>query len=154
MNPQAALLKANIDADIQEIEALYGRLSDYANALTTTEQAILAGYYLNNLYNAFENISLNVARTFENQIDNRGQWHSSLLKRMTLDIEGIRPKLWCAEAYKSLDELRRFRHIFRHAYTIELDPQRMMIVIIQAQHLHHFYQTDLDQFKAFLNTLI
>lgn len=153
MNPQAALLKANIDADIQEIEALYGRLSDYANALTTTEQAILVGYYLNNLYNAFENISLNVARTFENQIDNRGQWHSTLLKRMTLDIEGIRPKLWCSETYKSLDELRRFRHIFRHAYTIELDPQRMMIVIVQAQHLHHAYRADLDQFKAFLDTL-
>lgn len=154
MNPQAALLKANIDADIQEIEALYGRLSDYANALTTTEQAILAGYYLNNLYNAFENISLNVARTFENQIDARGQWHTTLLKRMTLDIEGIRPRLWYSETYKSLDELRRFRHIFRHAYTIELDPQRMMVVVIQAQRLQRLYRADLDQFKAFLNTLI
>lgn len=124
MNPQAALLKANLDADIGEIESLYGRLADYVNALTTTEQAILAGYYLNNLYNAFENISLNVARTFENQLDNRDQWHTALLKRMTLDIEGIRPKLWRGETYKSLDELCRFRHIFRHAYTIELDPHR------------------------------
>lgn len=101
MNPQSALLKANIDADIREIESLYGRLADYINDLTTTEQAIVAGYYLNNLYNVFENISLNIAKTFENNLDDRGQWHTALLKRMTLDIEGIRPKLWQEETYKT-----------------------------------------------------
>jgi hypothetical protein len=153
MNPQSALLKANIDADIREIESMYGRLADYINDLTTTEQAIVAGYYLNNLYNVFENISLNIAKTFENNLDDRGQWHTALLKRMTLNIEGIRPKLWQEETYKSLDELRRFRHIFRHAYTIELDPQRMTIIMAQAQRLKNLYQADLEQFKSFLDTL-
>lgn len=43
MNPQAALLKASIDADIQEIESIYARLGSYTSA-TTTEQAIVAGY--------------------------------------------------------------------------------------------------------------
>ncbi|NJN21473.1 MAG: hypothetical protein HC812_10190 [Leptolyngbya sp. RL_3_1] len=113
MNPQAALLKASIDADVKEIESLYERLANYADALTTTEQAILAGYYLHNLYNAFENICLNVARSFENQISDRSQWHALLLKRMTLDVEGFRPKLLSTEAYRALDELRRFRHVFR-----------------------------------------
>lgn len=88
MNSQAALLKASIDADIQEIEVLYERLANYASA-TTAEQAIVAGYYLHNLYNAFENICLNVARTFENQVDDRSQWHAVLLKRMTLDVESL-----------------------------------------------------------------
>ena len=44
MNPQAALLKANIDADMWEIESLYDQLAAYADTITTTEQAILAGY--------------------------------------------------------------------------------------------------------------
>lgn len=153
MNPQAALLKASIDAEIQEIEKLYQQLEIYASPLDTKEQAILAGYYLHNLYSAFENICLNVAKTFENQIDDRSQWHSVLLKRMTLDIEGLRPKLLSAETYRCLDELRRFRHVFRNAYTIELDPQRIAIVIAQAQRLQALYQTELDQFKTFLDSL-
>ena len=153
MNAQAALLKANIDADISEIESLYERLENYADAPTTTEQAILAGYYLHNLYNAFENICLNVAKTFENQIDDRSQWHTVLLKRMTLDVEGLRPKLLSTEAYQCLDELRRFRHLFRNAYTIELDPQRIVIVITQAQRLQKIYQSDFKEFKAFLDSL-
>ncbi len=152
MNPQAALLKANIDADLREIESLYARLSDYATA-TTTEQAILAGYYLHNLYNAFENICLNVSKAFENQIDDRGQWHAILLRRMTLDVEGLRPKLLSDEVYQCLDELRRFRHVFRNAYTIELDPQRVAIVIAQAQRLRNSYPPDIKRFKAFLDSL-
>jgi hypothetical protein len=153
MNPQAALLKASIDADIREIEALYQQLEIYANALESKEQVILAGYYLHNLYCAFENLCLNVARAFENQIDDRSQWHAVLLKRMTLDIEGVRPKLLSIEVYKCLDELRRFRHVFRNAYTIELDPQRIALVILQAQRLKELYKPNLDQFKGFLDSL-
>jgi hypothetical protein len=152
MNPKASLLKASIDADIQEIEAMYVQLANYAN-ITTTEQAILAGYYLHNLYNAFENICLNVAKTFENQIDDRSQWHAILLKRMTLDIEGLRPKLLSAEVYQCLDELRRFRHVFRSAYTMKLDPQKTAIVITQAQRLQILYPSDFIQFKTFLDSM-
>ncbi|ASC72510.1 hypothetical protein XM38_034680 [Halomicronema hongdechloris C2206] len=62
MNPQAALLKANIDADVREIESLYERLANYAAALTTTEQAILAGYYTNQTGNGQRVEILNDAR--------------------------------------------------------------------------------------------
>ena len=152
MNPKIALLKANIDADIREIESLYARLGDYASA-ANTEQAILAGYYLHNLYNAFENICFNVAKTFENQLDDRSQWHAVLLKRMTLNVEGIRPRLLSDDVYRCLDELRRFRHVFRNAYTIELDPQRIENVIAQAQQLERLYKSDLENFKAYLDTV-
>ncbi len=40
-----------------------------------------------------------MAKTFENQIDDRSQWHSVLLRRMTLDIEGVRPHLLSSDAY-------------------------------------------------------
>lgn len=151
MTPKAALLKANIDADLAEIQKIYEFLAHYST-VDTLEQAILAGYYLNNLYSAFENICLNIAQTFEHQIDDRSRWHAALLKRMTLDIESIRPKLLSPATYTALDELRRFRHIFRNAYTLELDPQRLQLVLYHAQQLQQYYPADLAQFKAFLNS--
>lgn len=152
MTPQAALLKASIDADVREIESLYGRLAQHSGNLTTTEQAILAGYYLHNLYNAFENICLSVAKAFENQVD-REQWHSALLKRMTLDVEGLRPRLLGEEAYRCLDELRRFRHVFRKAYTVDLDPRRVALVVDEAERLQGLYKAEFERFKAFLDNL-
>lgn len=83
MNTRAALLKANIDADLAEINRFYEQLANYLQPLETIEQTIVVGYYLHNLYTAFENISLNVARTFENQIDDQRQWHAMLFQSRT-----------------------------------------------------------------------
>ncbi|PSN17494.1 hypothetical protein C7271_17445 [filamentous cyanobacterium CCP5] len=62
---------------------------------------------------------------------------------MTLDIESIRPRLLSIEVYQCLDELRRFRHVFRNSYTVELNPQRMAIVVNQAKKLEGLNKADL-----------
>ena len=74
------------------------------------------GYQLHNLYGAFEQLFKETARFFENRVD-AGSCRADLLRRMQLEIQGIRPALLSAETASGLDELRRFRHFFRHAYT-------------------------------------
>jgi uncharacterized protein YutE (UPF0331/DUF86 family) len=89
------------------------------------EKVVYLGYFLHNLYCAFEDLFKEVARIFENQVLDPSLYHRELLKRMCFDIPGIRPGLLSEESYKVLDELRRFRHTFRHAYTYKLDPERV-----------------------------
>jgi len=72
---------------------------------------------------------------------------------MTLDIEGIRPRVLNAPAYDSLDELRRFRHVFRSAYRLQLDADRLALVVRKARTLQAVYEADLHQFIAFLDEL-
>jgi hypothetical protein len=69
------------------------------------------GYTLHNLYTAFESYFLRIAKFFENDIEEPGR-HRSLLERMTLRIEGMRPSLFGLDFLPRLDELRRFRHAF------------------------------------------
>ena len=59
--------------------------------LVDQEQMIAVAYYLHNLYCAFESIFQRVAEGVENRISDRTIWHAELLRRMTLDIEGVRP---------------------------------------------------------------
>ncbi len=154
MNPQISTLKASLKEDQEEIERIYQQLEGYANQPNDPKDIIVMGYYLHNLYSAFENICLNVAKTFENQIEDLSQWHAALLKRMTLDIEGFRPHLLSREMYHCLDELRRFRHLFRNAYGIELDAERLAIVFNHAQRLRRLYPAELACFDAFLDSLV
>lgn len=56
--------------------------------------------------------------------------------------------------YDALDELRRFRHVFRHAYAISLDADRLQLVIRKAERLRKLYRPQLEAFDAFLQTLI
>ena len=120
----------------------------------TAEEALIAiAYRLHNLYTAAENIFLNIARTFGNQIDDRAAWHAELLDRMRLDLMPLRPAVIDTDAYEKLHELRRFRHLFRAAYGIELDPERMELVLRKALALRETLPRQTQAFLAFLRDL-
>ena len=49
----------------------------------------------------------------------------ALLADAAMDLRGLRPSLFPVQVEGDWDELRRFRHFLRHAYPLELDPQRL-----------------------------
>jgi hypothetical protein len=154
MNVQIQTLKAEIAADLKAIAEIYDALTEYDTRLTGDERVIVLAYYLHNLYCAFESIFQRVASVFGNQIADRSGWHAGLLRRMTLDIEGVRPRLLSDQSYDCLDELRRFRHLFRSAYRMRLDAERLALAYRRARVLERIYRADIEQFLAFLDGLI
>jgi uncharacterized protein YutE (UPF0331/DUF86 family) len=143
-----AVLKAEIKGQIQEIEGIYTRLEDRKRK---KDKAAIesVGYQLHNLYCAFEDLFKIVAETFENQVNDKSKYHLELLRRMTIPIEGVRPPLLSKECFLLLDNLRSFRHFFRHAYSYELDERKVKIVLEDVLTLREVYRKDID---AFLNS--
>ncbi len=140
------VLKADIDAQIREIETIYAKLDERRqeeNRLTGIESI---AYQLHNLYCAFEDLFKIIANTFENNIQDKASYHIELLKRMAISIEGIRPSLVSQESYALLDNLRSFRHLFRHAYSYELDIRKVRIVLDDAMKLREIYRKDTNIF--------
>ena len=78
MNEKMTVLKADLEADELQINKIYQELATYERPLTDRYRTIAVGYYLHNLYTAFEHTCLLVAETFENQIGDRTQWHALL----------------------------------------------------------------------------
>jgi len=153
MSEATKLLQADLAADERVIARLYEALSSIWDTLDTPEAAIVAGYYLHNLYMAFEHSFERVAETFENQISDKSKWHAQLLHRMILDVPDMRPRLVSDEAYECLDELRRFRHVFRSAYTVNLDRERLKLVVRRARRLREIYPEELSRFQKFLSQM-
>ncbi len=85
------------------------------------------GYTIHNIYNALESYFLRVSRFFENDLP-PSAWHRELVERMTIEIEGLRPRLLDRALAQHIHELRAFRHVFRNIYGTRLDPQRIRIV--------------------------
>lgn len=144
-----AILRSEIKAQIREIDTIYNKVQERKRKRGKTGVESL-GYQLHNLYCAFEDLFKIVADTFENQIQDKSQYHIELLKRMTIPIEGVRPPLLSQEGYYLLDNLRAFRHFFRHAYTYELDERKVKIVLEDAMKLKGLYWQDI---KVFLDSL-
>ncbi len=155
MNGKFIILINSIRRDLDAIAAIYDELERHPlSAETDNDVLIVIAYYLHNLYNAFENIFQNIAAVFENSIEDEGRWHAQLLERMGLDAMPLRPAVIDDAVYEALDELRRFRHLFRHSYMIELDPQRLQLVWRKALDLKGIYREQLEVFVAFLQDLV
>lgn len=96
-----------------------GAIIDRIRTGSTADEAetVFLGYQLHNLYSALEDLFKKVAACFENQVDDLARYHRDLLQKMSFSVPGVRPNLLTRENYQLLDELRRFRHVFRRAAT-------------------------------------
>lgn len=140
-----SLFKASVEAQRREIERIFDRIEERRQGEGVAYLESLA-YQLHNLYCAFEDLFKIIAEFFENRIEDRARYHRELLWRMKIPIEGVRPALLSEESYKLLDSLRAFRHFFRHAYSYELDPRKVALVVEDALKLKKLYQRDIDRF--------
>jgi hypothetical protein len=154
MSESFLVLDRAVRADLNIIARLYAEIGhpDLCDD-ATQEQLIVLSYRLHNLYNAFENIFRNVAAVFENSIDEAAGWHAQLLQRMRLDLVPVRPALIDQPAYEKLDELRRFRHLFRSNYGIELDAERIRLVLRKALQLREIYLAQMEGFLALVRAV-
>lgn len=111
------------------------------------------GYTIHNLYNAFEGYFFRVAKFFENNIA-EPNWHKGLLERMTLDIEGIRPALIDIPMCQRIEELLKFRHVFRNIYKSPLVPAKVEFANQAARDLASDFWSAHQRFLDFLQKLI
>ncbi len=140
-----SLIEAAINTQSVEIERIFGKIEDRRRGEGEASLESLA-YQLHNLYCAFEDLLKIVADFFENHIDDSAHYQSALLWRMKMPIEGVRPALLSEASYRLLDSLRAFRHVFRHAYSYELDPKKLALVLEDALKLREVYHRDIDNF--------
>lgn len=150
---EVAVLKADVGEQIKAIDKAYRKIAARKKRYTKDEEALDSmAYQLHNLYCAFEDLFRIIADHFENHLTDELGWHTELLKRMKIHIDGVRPALISESTYKLLDELRGFRHVFRHAYAKELDPIKIKVVLQKALALRKVYKNEfnrfLDQIKA------
>ena len=140
------LLEAELLRSHRIIEQIYGRMLDEQPTFKDKVQYLNSmAYHLHNLYGAHEQLFEIVARFFENQI--RGErYHTDLLRRMELEIKGVRPALLSCTVHESLNELRHFRHFFRHAYVAKLDADRLDRVVQIAIKLRDPFRQDMEHF--------
>jgi hypothetical protein len=124
-------LKAELLADmlvLEELEDKYRLIHAKLERIEPDEFDYVAlAYTIVNLYGIIENYCLRIAKCFENDVD-KLTWHRDLIKRMALEIEGIRPALLRSKDVPLIDELRAFRHVFRHIYQSEMDAEKLALV--------------------------
>jgi len=151
MEARLAVLFAEIDYQWNQILKIYKSIEEKLKRLKENKDnedlRDSLAYRLHNLYCAYEDLFKIIAKFFENRIEDPARYHIELLRRMLIEIKGIRPSLISEESYTYLNELRGFRHVFRHAYAIELDVDRIIALAEKSLILKSLFEEDLKRFK-------
>lgn len=144
------LISSEIKAQLGQLELILAKLRERDAQFAGGEPVVFEGaaYHIHNYYSAVEDLLKIVATAFENNIDDPSRWHSELIDRMTLVIEGVRPRLLSDETATLLHRLRSFRHFFRHAYRVELDSTEIQANVERVQQVHPLLLTDAAIFLA------
>lgn len=126
-DPQKRLLIADLEAQFTIIREIDQKLKQRANSLNPDDEIRLESiaYQIHNLYGASEGLLQIIAKYCENNISDSSQWHHLLLKRMMVDVPGIRPAFLDSDTYAILNSLRGFRHFFRYGYGTTIDYQQL-----------------------------
>jgi uncharacterized protein YutE (UPF0331/DUF86 family) len=72
---------------------------------------------------------------------------------MKLDVENYRPAVIDEELYLLLEDLRGFRHVFRHSYTFELDWERERLVARKFRRVAAMLRDQVEEFLDLLAAL-
>lgn len=151
------VLVGELERDMRTLRALVaenGRAEAriQSGAKDSLDYAALA-YTIHNIYCLLENYFLRVAKAFENHVD-QDSWHRDLVRRMAIEVEGVRPALLDDATAVRIDELRAFRHIFRSVYQTELKAGKVMEVQAGLPSTLDAFQQSHEQFVARLRAML
>ncbi len=152
---RVARLRASVAAEREAMAQLFARVSARQAALARGEasegaEAVVA-VSLHHYYTAAETVLTRIAREVDEDVPRGGSAHKRLLDQLSVEIPGVRPKVLSAASYQGLDELRKFRHFFRHAYVVDLDPDQLAARADALSALHDGLLADLDAWFAVMS---
>lgn len=155
MKRSSALLKADIRDELVRLrkavdeycEAVAGTDLSVADLAPFTKAAIAS--YVHAFYTGCEHVFRSISAFFENQLD-QAHWHADLLRRMRLEVPGVRPRVLPDALAAELEPYRGFRHVFREAYGYELDWRRLRPL---AERMPDVSRETFEQIERFLSDL-
>jgi len=139
---QQATEREQLQRLLSGIHGLLAKCRDTAPA--EIELSALAAT-LHSFYTGVENIFKRVAVELDGEPVRGDTWHRELLLRMKT-ASTRRPALLTEELHDTLNEYLRFRHVFRSAYTFDLDWQKMSPLALNLEETFQKLENALDDF--------
>ena len=153
-----AVLASRIRQDMADLERMVERVERAMQARRqgTAEQDLLldsAALNLHDFYTGLERIFTHVASGVDRSVPSGPDWHRELLRQMTVQVPGLRPAVIPIEVSIAVDEFLRFRHVVRHIYAFEFDPERVERLATRLRPTFGDVEATLVAFAAFLEGL-
>jgi len=107
---------------------------------------------IHSFYTGIERIFKTIIREVDGVNSSCPEWHRNLLSAMNVECPGVRPAVISEDTFRSLDDYRAFRHLFRNIYTYKIEPKRIFELIDALVSTWKMAKRDLEKFPGFLES--
>jgi hypothetical protein len=135
---------------LQQLEIFLRELSNQSDVMYPNALINSIALNLHGVYTGIERIFEVIAKKIDQRFPTGDKWHRDLLEQMSVDIPKVRKAVITEETRLILDELRRFSHLVRSAYSCQLDEEKVLII---AHQIVNSYQTIINEIQLFCNNL-
>lgn len=142
-------LALDLQVELGKLDRLIEGLDSLGPVLGDPLRVDAAALRLQSLYTGIERCLVQISRVLNGGTPDGAEWHRRLLERMGQTTDQ-RPAVLAADSIESLQELLRFRHLVRHLYAYELQPEPVERLRLAAKALWPLVQADLEQFRGWL----
>ena len=150
-----ARLSRELDVDLGALDARACEAGELtARSELSRAELVLLAVNLHGYYTALETLFERVANLFDQSVPSGPSWHSELIEQMRTEVPGLRPPLVPDDAAAALHALRKFRHFFRNAYVLELDPARVHAHAARLVVTHASLRPQLTAFRGHLDQVV
>jgi len=114
MKPEIYALMGFMDKQMKLMNDMANRIEDFMKSGKMDRiSTVYLAYKVHNYYCALEDILKEIASVFENSGTDPSRYHAELLKRMNIDIPGIRKAFLSDETYHNTTHARKLRDLSR-----------------------------------------
>lgn len=151
-------LAAELATDMQVVRTIADEIKKDCENLTAGKEPDLLtmmglAALLHHFYSAAETAFERIVKYFDGGLPMGDSWHRDLLSRVATEIPDVRPAVISRALQKQLDDYRRFRHLFRNVYELNLDWDKLIPLLSRLPAVNGNLQEELGAFIGFLRTL-
>lgn len=142
-----------LQQELDDLGRVLARINDgWERARRSNDDYYLDSVALNlhGFYSGFERIFAHIAESVDREMPQGEKWHLLLLERMLEERPGARPAVISPASWKTLNELRGFRHVVRNVYTHKFDPDKVGKLMADVPSLFDRLKSELTAFANFL----
>ena len=140
----------DLDRVVQRAAMAWAQASRMSDADAYLDSAALN---LHGFYSGLERVFELIVRHVDRTALSGETWHRNLLNQVSQDLVDIRPAVISSDSALALDAFRRFRHLVRNVYTMNLVPERMSGLMTTLPDLWPALRAELLAFADFLEVL-
>lgn len=143
------LIKEQIKFKMNDIDKLFIEYDLIFKKIETVTPDLfdmtILGSVLHSFYNGLENIFEIIAKNIDNSVPTGNKSHQELLHQMASE-NGMRSEIINEKLYSKLKEYATFRHFYRHAYSFQLNWEKMKPLVDNVNYIWKEVKQSLENF--------